>query len=401
MPVRRLALLLAFLRSESVAGLALIGAALLALLWSNSPQAAGYFRLLTVPVGVHVGGESFELPVDGWVNDGLMALFFLTVALEIRRELTEGQLASLQKAAAPGIAAFGGMVVPALIYAALNHADPATLRGWAVPVATDIAFALAALRVLGRRVPVGLKVFLTALAIIDDLGAILVIALFYTSRIDVPAALAACAVWAALFGFNRLGVRALSVYVLGGVLLWACVLRSGVHPTLAGVALAFVVPAQEKPGDMLGSPAHRLEQALGGWVTWLVLPLFGLANAGLRFGGISLDDLVHPVMLGTVLGLVVGKQAGVFGATVLAVRTGLARMPAGLSRIQLYGGSLLCGIGFTMSLFIGDLSFRGTPFHPEVKLAVFLGSLISAALGLGVLALASGRRATARHRVRE
>jgi NhaA family Na+:H+ antiporter len=367
------AALLAFLRSQTAGGLALIAAAILALIWSNASGADNYFQLMAFPLGI--------LPLDGWINDGLMAGFFLIVGLEIRREITDGQLSCRHQIAAPGLAALGGMIVPALIFVGFNYADPDRLRGWAVPVATDIAFALAALSVLGRRVPVALKLFLTALAIIDDLGAILIIALFYTARLDVAALLSACAVWAALYGLNRAGVRALWPYGLGGVALWACVLRSGVHPTIAGVALAFVVPMDDT--------GHRMEAGLARWVTWLVLPLFGLANAGLRLGGITPADFATPVMLGIALGLVIGKPVGVFGATWAAVRFGWARLPVGLTWSQLFGASVLCGIGFTMSLFIGDLGFHGSPIQAEVKLAVFAGSLVSAILGVTLLAVRS------------
>ncbi|OYV39171.1 MAG: Na+/H+ antiporter NhaA [Rhodospirillales bacterium 20-64-7] len=386
-PGRRFTALLGFLHSESAAGLALIIAAAAALVWSNSPASGSYMALLKLPIALSVGPTALALPLEGWVNDGLMALFFLTVGLEIRREITEGQLASWPRMAAPGLAAVGGMVAPALIFAAFNRRDPQALHGWAVPVATDIAFALAALSVLGRRVPMGLKVFLTALAIIDDLGAIVVIAVFYTQQLNVPALIAACVVWGALYGLNRAGVRALSPYVLGGILLWGFVLHSGIHPTLAGVALAFAVPM----GGEADCPAHRLETGLGGWVTWGVLPLFGLANAGLRFGGISVADLTSPLVLGTTLGLLVGKQVGVFGAVYAAIRLRLAHIPGGVTLPQLYGGAVLCGIGFTMSLFIGDLSFHGSPLHAQVKLAVFAGSLLSAALGIVVLAIVSPR----------
>lgn len=367
------AALLAFLRSQTAGGVALIGAALFALVWSNVSGADTYFHLLAFRLGF--------LPVDGWINDGLMALFFLTVGLEIRREMTDG---SAQEIAAPALAALGGMVVPALIYVGFNHADPSRLRGWAVPVATDIAFALAALSVLGQRVPIALKLFLTALAIFDDLGAIVIIALFYTAALNHWALLAACVVCGGLYGFNRTGVRAVWVYALGGVVLWGCVLRSGVHPTIAGVALAFVVPMDDT--------GHRVHAALCRWVTWVVLPLFGLANAGLRLGGITFADFATPVMLGTALGLVVGKPVGVFGAAWTAIRFGWARMPTGLTWYQLFGAAVLCGIGFTMSLFIGDLGFHGNPIQAEVKLAVFTGSLISAALGVGFLMIRSGRR---------
>jgi Na+:H+ antiporter, NhaA family len=381
---RRVAAVLAFALTQSAGGLALFVSAAVAMIWSNTVHADLYFRLLDLKLGISIGQNVLVMPLDRWVNDGLMALFFLAVGLEIRREMTEGQLNSLRSVAAPGLAALGGMIAPALIYAALNWRDPATLRGWAIPVATDIAFALAALALLGRRVPVGLKVFLTALAILDDLGAIVVIALFYSGQLHLPALAAGAGVLGALFGLNRAGVRALSPYILGGAFLWGCLLYGGVHPTLAGVGLAFVVP-------MAGgarSPAQRLESGLGGWIVWGVLPLFGLANAGLRLNGIAPSDFTAPVMLGIILGLVVGKQVGVFGAAWLAVRLRLARLPPGMTTLHLYGAALLCGIGFTMSLFIGDLGFHGAPEHAEVKLAVFVGSLISAVLGLLVLALA-------------
>ncbi|MBE7158277.1 MAG: Na+/H+ antiporter NhaA [Rhodospirillales bacterium] len=380
----RVITLLTFLRSETAAGLALILAALAALVWSNSPYASDYRAWMDLPLGIHAGDAGLNMSLDRWINDGLMAVFFLTVGLEIRREMTEGHLNSWRRRAAPSFAALGGMVVPALIYVAFNWRNPETLRGWAVPVATDIAFVLAAVSALGRRVPIGLKVFLTALAIIDDLGAIVVIAGFYTSQLAWVPLTGAGLILGVLFLLRLTGLRSLSLYILGGFVLWGCVLHSGIHPTLAGVALAFVIPQRE---DAAGnSPARRLESGLGGWVTWGVLPLFGLANAGLTFGTLDAGSLIRPVTLGTALGLLVGKQIGVFGATMLALKLRLATIPAGLTLAQLYAGSILCGIGFTMSLFIGDLSFHGTPLHAEVKLATFVGSVLAAMLGLVVLA---------------
>ncbi len=381
---RRIAAMAAFLRSESAGGLVLIASALVALGWANSAAAPGYQALLHTPLGV--GG--FAMPAHVWVNDGLMALFFLLVGLELRREITEGELASPARLAAPGLAALGGMAVPAAITVALNWGDAMALRGWAVPVATDIAFALAVLSVLGSRVPLALKVFLTALAIIDDLGAILVIAVFYTSGLDLAALGLAVVVWLGLLGLNRAGVRRLWPFMLGGAVLWALVFRSGVHATLAGVALAFVVPMRARPGEEQ-APAERLEHRLGLWIAYGVLPLFGLANAGLAFDTLPPGAMWDRLALGTALGLFVGKQVGVFGAVLLAARLGLARLPEGVTRTQLYGGAVLCGIGFTMSLFIGDLAFRQTPRGDEVKLAVFVGSLASAALGLVILRLAA------------
>jgi NhaA family Na+:H+ antiporter len=382
----RFATLAAFFRGGAAGGVVLMLAAAIALVLANSPVHDSYEALLALPLGVSAGKAAFVQSLEGWVNDALMAVFFLLVGLEIRRELTEGQLASVRRAAAPALAALGGMLVPAAIYVAFAWRDPSAMRGWAIPMATDIAFSLAVLRVLGRRVPAGLKVFLTALAILDDLGAILVIALFYTAGVEVPALVAAALVWLGLFLLARAGLRALGPYMIGFVLLWACLARSGVHPTLAGVAVAFVVPMEERDGV---SPAHTLEDALTGWVAYAVLPLFGLANAGLSFGSLSLHSLADPVVPGIVLGLFVGKQVGVAGVTWLAFRLRLAHLPAQLTWGLLYGAALLCGIGFTMSLFIGQLAFPTGERQAELKLAVFAGSLISALAGLVVLRLAS------------
>ena len=376
----RFAALQGFLRSEAAGGAVLMLSAAAALVWANSPAGGLYRALLHAPV-LH------ETPLV-IINDGLMAVFFLLVGLELRREITMGELASPARLAAPGLAALGGMVVPALILVALNWGDGTALRGWAVPVATDIAFALAVLAVLGRRVPVGLKVFLTALAIIDDLGAILVIALFYTHGLNLWDLGGAVLVWLGLFGLNRAGVRALWPYLLGGAALWALVFGSGIHATLSGVALAFVIPMRQRPGEAQ-APAQVLEHRLGQWVAYGILPVFGLANAGLRFDTLPPGAWTDRLAIGTALGLFLGKQLGVFGAVMAASRLGLARLPAGVTLPQLYGGAVLCGIGFTMSLFIGDLAFRGSPRGDEVKLAVFVGSLVSALAGLAVLAAAS------------
>jgi len=373
-----------FLKSESAGGVALIASAMAALAWANSAAAPVYRALLQYPLGM----AAVTAPLHIWINDGLMALFFLLVGLELRREITEGELASPARLAAPSLAALGGMIVPAAIVVALNWGDSTALRGWAVPVATDIAFALAVLSVLGSRVPMPLKVFLTALAIIDDLGAIVVIAVFYTRGLNLGALGLAALVWAGLLGMNRAGVRRLWPFMLGGVVLWALVFHSGVHATLAGVALAFVIPMRALPNEDQ-APAERLEHRLGLWVAYCILPLFGLANAGLAFATLPPGAMWDRLAIGTALGLFIGKQIGVFGAVLLAARLGLARLPSGVTRTQLYGGAVLCGIGFTMSLFIGDLAFRGTPRGDEVKLAVFAGSLASAALGLLILRLAS------------
>ena len=316
-----------------------------------------------------------------------MAVFFLLVGLELRREITRGELASADRLAAPGIAALGGMIVPALIFVAFNYADGEAMRGWAVPVATDIAFALAVISLVGNRVPLALKVFLTALAIIDDLGAIVVIALFYTASLDLVSLGAALVLLAALWGMGRAGVRSVIPYVIGGLVLWVLMFRSGIHATLAGVALAFVVP-MEPVGEEVNAPAARLEHAIVPWVAFIVLPIFGLANAGLRFDTLPDHAWTDPLAIGTALGLFIGKQIGVFGAVMGAARMGWARLPAGITLVQLYGAAILCGIGFTMSLFIGDLAFRGSPRGDEVKLAVFVASITAALVGLAVLAIA-------------
>lgn len=380
---RRRSALRDFVRSESAGGSLLIAAAAAALIWANSGAGDAYRSLLVTRAAGH--GAEF------WINDGLMAVFFLLVGLELRREMTSGDLASPDQLAAPAIAALGGMIVPAMVFSAFNWRDPSAMRGWAVPVATDIAFALAVLSVLGRRVPVTLKVFLTALAIIDDLGAIVVIALFYSQQLNLMALGAAAALLAGLWGLNKAGIRSLIPYLAGGVVLWFLVQRSGVHATLSGVALAFVVPAREV-GDG-ESPAARLEHALETWVSYVILPLFGLANAGLRFDTLPPGAWREPLALGTAAGLMIGKQLGVFGAVLLAARLKLAALPAA-TRLQLYGATILCGIGFTMSLFIGGLAFNGSEREDEVKLAVFAASLVSAALGLAVLLVAHRRAAT-------
>jgi NhaA family Na+:H+ antiporter len=375
----RLAVLRDFLRSEAAGGTALIVSALVALALANSPANGTYRWALDSAVGI----EPLRLSVERWINDGLMAVFFLLVGLELRSSMTKGgELASRRLAAMPALAALGGMAAPAAIYAVFNWGDPTALRGWAVPVATDIAFALAVMSVLGRRVPTGLKAFLVALAIIDDLGAIVVIAVFYTHSLDFSALGGSVLVWAALFALNRhWGVQRLLPYLLGGALLWFLVLRSGVHATLAGVALAAVVPREV---------GERIEEAIEQPVAFVVLPVFGLANAGLSFAGLPPGAWADPAALGVALGLFLGKQAGVFSAARLALRLGLAHLPEGVSMRQLYGAAVLCGIGFTMSLFINDLAFRGVPREDEIKLAVFMGSLASAAGGLAVLWAARG-----------
>ena len=370
------------LQTESASGLILIASAALALLVANSALAPSYFRLLDMDVG--------GMSILHWINDALMALFFLLIGLEIKRELVDGELSTWPRRILPGLAAAGGMIAPALIYVALNAQEPANLRGWAVPTATDIAFALGVLALLGRRVPVSLKVFLTALAIIDDLGAVAIIAILYTDGLALGWLAGAAAVLAALAMLNRAGITRLGPYLILGALLWFVVLRSGVHATLAGVGLALTIPIRRSPGrpDDSASPLHRMEHALQPWVAYLVLPVFGFANAGVSLSGLSLNGGELEIPLGITAGLFLGKQLGVFGFTWAAIRLGLADCPKDASMTQVYGVSILCGIGFTMSLFIGLLAFPEAPdLQAGVKLGVLAGSAFSALLGTLVLAL--------------
>ncbi|MBI6816933.1 Na+/H+ antiporter NhaA [Pseudomonas syringae pv. aptata] len=372
-----LAFISRFFAAESAGGLVLMAAALAALIVANSPLADSYFAALHA---VFAG-----LSVSHWINDGLMAIFFMLVGLEIKREVLAGQLASWSQRALPGFAALGGMVVPALIYVAFNWGRPDTIGGWAIPAATDIAFALGVLSLLGKRVPLSLKIFLSALAILDDLGAVLIIALFYTSDLSILMLLAALGSIAVLVALNRLGVKKLLPYLIVGALLWFFMLQSGIHATLAGVALALCIPLG-KPDEEARSPLLHLEEKLHPWVAFVVVPIFGFANAGVSLSGITADKLVDPVPLGVALGLLVGKQIGIFAMAALAIRAGLARLPDGSNWGQLYGVAALCGIGFTMSLFIGALAFPGTPeLVDEVKVGVLIGSVLSAVLGVVVL----------------
>ena len=369
-----------FISNQAAGGLVLMGVALLALVVANSPAAPAYFGVLDSYV--------LGLSVVHWINDALMSLFFLLVGLEIKREFLDGQLKTWPDRVLPGFAALGGMLVPALIYIAFNWSTPETLRGWAIPSATDIAFALGVLALLGSRVPVSLKVFLTALAILDDLAAVVVIAIFYTTQLSWPYLLAALVVLVSLDVLGRKGVRRLGIYLSLGLVLWFFVLKSGVHATLAGVALAMMIPI----GTPLGqppeaeSPLLRLEHSLHPWVTFLIVPIFGFANAGVSFAGMSASVLLTPVPLGIALGLFIGKQLGVFLFAWVAIRANLAKLPASSTLSQLYGVAMLCGIGFTMSLFIGLLAFPAAPeLQAGVKVGVLLGSLFSGVTGAVLL----------------
>jgi NhaA family Na+:H+ antiporter len=361
-----------------------MGAAALALIVANSPLSGAYFHALHAYVG--------PLSVQHWINDALMAVFFLLVGLEIKREMIDGQLSSWSRRMLPGIAALGGMIVPALIFLAFTWGDPEKMRGWAIPSATDIAFALGVLSLLGSRVPTSLKVFLAALAIIDDLGAVVIIAIFYTGDLSMFDLGAAAIVVVALYSMNKLGVLRLWPYLLLGAVLWFFVLRSGVHATIAGVLLALTIPlrpSRGRPDDMKGSPLHQLEHGLQAWVAFGIIPIFGFANAGVSLVGLSPAVLLDPLTLGVALGLLVGKLVGVFGSSYAAIRTGLADVPMGAGILQMVGVSLLCGIGFTMSLFIGLLAFANDPLlQEEVKIGILLGSTLAGLAGWTLLRFA-------------
>lgn len=372
-----------FLRYEAAGGIILVAAAALALIVANSPAAVYYEGFLGLTFAVTLGAVGLEKPLLLWINDGLMAVFFLLVGLEIKREVMEGQLSSRIQATLPVVAAVGGMAIPALVYVALNVGNPETLNGWAIPAATDIAFALGVLSLLGTRAPTSLKVFLTALAIIDDLGAIVIIAMFYTQGLSLTMlGLAAVAV-AVLVAMNLLNVRSTGWYVMVGVALWVFVLKSGVHATLAGVVLALAIPL--KPSARGRSMAHDMEHHLHPYVAYFILPVFAFANAGVSLAGITFESLLAPLPLGIALGLFVGKQIGVFAFTWAAVKAGIARMPENATWMQIYGVSLLTGIGFTMSLFIGTLAFETAAYAADVRIGVLSGSILSAVLGYAVL----------------
>jgi Na+:H+ antiporter, NhaA family len=378
-----------FFAHESAGGIVLGIAALAALIVSNSPLAAWYEALLRTPGELVIGKTLvLEKTLLVWVNDLWMAVFFFLVGLEIKREFVEGELADRRQAVLPLAAALGGMAVPALIYSAINWGDAQALKGWAIPAATDIAFAIGIVMLLGSRVPVSLKVFLAAVAIIDDLGAVVVIALFYTDKLSLTALAGAGGGLAVLFLLNRMKVVRVDVYAAVGLLIWVFVLKSGVHATLAGVLTALAIPARDAEG---GSPLQRVEQGLHPWVAFLILPVFGFCNSGVNLAGASLATLLQPVTLGITLGLLFGKAIGVFGTSWLMLRSGLAAAPAGASTLQLFGVCVLCGIGFTMSLFIGGLAFEGldAAYETKLKLGVLAGSILSAGAGVAILLAAA------------
>jgi NhaA family Na+:H+ antiporter len=382
-----------FLRHEAASGILLMVATVLALVMANSPASGLYDALLSTPVSVRVGDLAIDKALLLWINDGLMAVFFFLVGLEIKREILEGELSNPAQITLPALAAVGGMAVPAGIYAAINWGDAEAINGWAIPAATDIAFALGVLSLLGKGVPNGLKVFLLTLAILDDLGAIVIIALFYTENLSLVSLAVAGAALAALALLNWRGVTAIPAYLLIGLVMWVAVLKSGVHATLAGVALAFFIPMRAPNGDQ--SPLRKLEHDLHPSVAYAILPIFAFANAGVSLAGFGADALTHPVTLGVALGLFLGKQIGVFAFAWAAIKMGLARLPEGASWFSLYGVSILCGIGFTMSLFIASLAFEGQgPAALGLDRAGILeGSLLSAVFGFIVLKLALGKSA--------
>jgi NhaA family Na+:H+ antiporter len=376
-----------FLKLESASGILLVIAGVLAMIAANSPLAELYQAFLQTPIKLQIGTFMLDKTLLIWIDDLLMAVFFLLVGLEIKREIVAGELSDRSKVALPAIAALGGMIVPAAIYAALNWNDPVGIRGWAIPSATDIAFALGVLSLFGNRVPIGLKVFLLTLAVLDDLGAIVIIAAFYSHDLSVNALLAAGVAIAALFVLNRTGVTRIAPYILIGTALWVLVLKSGVHATLAGVVTAFFVPASD-PAHPDHPPASRLEHSLHPWVAFGILPLFAFANAGVDLTGLSLRNLLDPIPLGILLGLFVGKQVGVFAFAWVAVKSGLARLPSGVTFGQVYGAAILCGIGFTMSLLIGFLAFENTAAGDVIvsdRLGILAGTLLSAVMGSLVL----------------
>lgn len=374
----------AFFELEAAGGIVLAFAAVLAMIVANSPLYDLYNTFIHAPVVVQIG--SFEIAKDAhhWINDGLMAIFFFLVGLELKREALIGELSDIKQIVLPALCAVGGMIAPALLYFALNNGDATAMKGWAIPTATDIAFAIGVLSLLGSKVPNALKVFLVSIAIFDDLGAIIIIALFYTSELSLVSLGVAAVCLPFLFLLNRLNVTRLTPYLLIGLILWAAMLKSGVHATLAGVLLAFFIPLRNKH-DPEHSPLEELEHDLHNTVAFGILPLFAFANAGISLAGTSVESLMHGVPLGIALGLIIGKQLGVMIPVFIVTKMGLASLPKGTNMKQIYGVSLLCGIGFTMSLFISGLAFGGIPDEYDPRLGIILGSLISGIIGYLVL----------------
>lgn len=375
-----------FLKKESSGGVLLMLSALLAIIFANTALSPVYDLLLSTPVEVRIGALEIDKPLLLWINDGLMAVFFFLVGLELKRELVEGELSDPRNIILPGIGAVGGMAVPALFYVYFNHENPVAMQGWAIPAATDIAFALGVLSLLGSRVPVSLKVFLTSLAIFDDIGAIVIIAVFYTANISLGALAIAAACIPFLIALNRRGVSANSPYMLLGAVMWVALLKSGVHATLAGVVMAMFIPLRtDNPQNP--SPLKNIEHDLHYVVAFFVLPVFAFANAGINLSGVGVEQLMHGVPMGIAAGLFLGKQIGIFGLCYLAMKLRLAEMPSGMNTMSLYGTAALCGIGFTMSLFIGSLAFEETGVNQlfDERLGIIVGSLMSGVLGYFLL----------------
>lgn len=383
----------AFLELESAGGILLLGAAILGIALANSPLARQYDLLLNVPVEIRVGAFDIAKPLLLWINDGLMAIFFFLVGLELKREVREGELSSMAKMALPAIGAVGGMAIPALLYLVLNRGDAVAMQGWAIPAATDIAFALGILSLFGSRVPAGLKAFLVSLAIFDDIGAILIIAIFYTHDLSMVALALAGGCLIVLFVLNRRGVVSVVPYLLVGLVMWVAVLKSGVHATLAGVLLALFIPLRDR-NDPARSPLRELEHDLNPSVSFAILPLFAFANAGVSLAGLNGAELLHPVTLGIAAGLFVGKQLGVFSFCWLAIKLRIAKLPQSSGWGALYGAAVLCGVGFTMSLFISALAFeQGAGAYEGLdRIGILVGSLISGIVGYLVLRFALRRR---------
>ncbi|HAQ50387.1 MAG TPA: Na+/H+ antiporter NhaA [Gammaproteobacteria bacterium] len=377
-----------FIEKESSSGILLIFVTVLALLISNSSWLPYYQQFLSIPIAIQIGPVAINKALFLWVNDGLMAIFFFLIGLEVKRELLEGHLSSIKQAILPLVAAIGGMAIPAVVYVVFNadHPNPEALNGWAIPTATDIAFALGLLSMLGNRVPISLKLFLMALAIIDDLGAIIIIALFYTAELATTPLWIAALALLCLIAFNRLGVMSKAAYIAVGIVLWVSVLKSGVHATLAGVALAFTIPLSSHRHDIKTSLLKEMEHGLHHWVAFFILPLFAFVNAGVNLEQISMAQMASPVPLGIMLGLFLGKQIGVFGFSYLAIKLKFATLPTDSNWQQLYGVCVLTGIGFTMSLFIASLAFSSDKlFMYTDKLGILLGSLLSGILGYLIL----------------
>ena len=375
-----------FLRQESAGGILLMAAAVLAIILANSPLSSYYSLLLDTPVVVKVGALEIAKPLLLWVNDGLMAVFFFLVGLELKREFLEGELSDKKKIILPGLGAIGGMAIPALVYLVINIDDSTAINGWAIPAATDIAFALGILSLLGSKVPTSLKVFLTSLAIFDDIGAIIIIALFYTSNISILALIIALICIATLYLINKKGVSEKSIYIFIGIVMWIALLKSGVHATLAGVILAMFIPIRSADEPNI-SPLKSLEHDLHSAVAFIILPVFAFFNSGISLLGVGFQEISHGVPLGIALGLFFGKQIGVFVFSWIGIKFGLTELPKDISWASLYGTAVLCGIGFTMSLFIGSLAFEesGVNLLFDERLGIIIGSLASGLLGYFIL----------------